>query len=72
METQKIVIMNLLAGKEWRHICREQTVDPEGKERVGLMEKRHQHTYTLSCVRWIAGENVLCKTDSPAWGPVMT
>ena len=41
MESRKIVLMNLFAGKEWRHRCREWTCKHGGKgrERVGWMEK---------------------------------
>ena len=29
-------------------------------------------TYTLSGVRWIAGEKLLCSVGSPVWSSVMT
>ena len=30
------------------------------------------NVYTLSCVRWIAGEKLLYNTGSPGWHSVMT
>ena len=33
-----MVLMNLFAGKQWRHRHREQTCETVGKERVGQIE----------------------------------
>ena len=61
MESRKIVLMNLFAGKEWRHRCREWTCRYNGGRRqnefrkqgwewgVRLKRKRiytHTHTHT--------------------------
>ena len=43
-----MVLMNLFAGKQWRHRHREQTCETVGKESVGQMERR---TYTLPYVK---------------------
>ena len=40
MQSRKLVLMNLLAGKVWRHRCREQNLwTQQEKERVGQTEK---------------------------------
>ena len=50
METRKMVMMNLLAGKEQRHICREQTVGNRGKRESGTNgEEALTYIYTVMC-----------------------
>ena len=39
MESRKMILMNLFAGKEWRHRCEMDLWTQWGKERVGRMEK---------------------------------
>ena len=39
MESRKMVLMNLSAGKEWRRRKRMDLRTQQGKERVGQMEK---------------------------------
>ena len=39
MDSRKMVLMNVFARKEWRHKCREWTVDTAGEQRVGQTEK---------------------------------
>ena len=39
MESRKMILMNLFAGKEWRHRCKMDLWTQWGKERVGRMEK---------------------------------
>ena len=42
------VLMNLFAGKEWRHRCRDLWIQ-EGRERVGWMEEvASMQVYTIS------------------------
>ena len=44
-----------------------------GRERMGKMEKVEPlYIYTLSCVRWMAAEKLLCRTGTPVWCSVMT
>ena len=42
MESRKMVLLNLLAGQQWRGRHREQT---EGKNRVGELRAALKHTY---------------------------
>ena len=71
-ESRKMVLMNLFAGKEWRHSCRKWT--RWGKERVGQMEKvaLTYNIYTLPYIKETAGGTLLYNTRSPAWCSVMT
>ena len=48
MESGKMVLMNLLAGQQWRHRHKEQAVKTLGKERVGQIERvtlKHKHDH---------------------------
>ena len=49
-----MVLVNLFAEKEWSPECREQTCGESGTNGEGGI-----NIYTLSGVRWIAGEKVL-------------
>lgn len=43
-------------------------MDTVGRERMGQMEKVEPlYIYTLSCVRWMAAEKLLCRTGTPVW-----
>ena len=53
-DSRKIVLMNLFAGKEWRHRCREQTCGPSGGENGRNGESSISiFIYTPSWVKWI-------------------
>ena len=69
---EKVVSMNLFAGKEWRHRCRERTVDTVAKGESGKNGESRIDIYSLSCVKQRAGEKLLSNTGSPAWHSVMT
>jgi len=71
-EISKIVVMNLLARKEWRHRCRERTCGHSRERRGWGGWKRSIDIYTASCVKQIAGGKLLYDTGTPAWCPVMT
>ena len=67
-----MALLNLFAGKEWRHRCREWTC---GHSRDRECERNGEsgiNMYTLSGVRWIAAEKLLCSTGSPVWCSMMT
>ena len=38
----------------------------------GEWDERSINIYTLSGVKWLADEKLLCSTGSPAWSSVMT
>lgn len=60
MKSTKMVVMNLLARKEWRHRC------GHSRERRGWDEwKRSIDIYTVSCVKQIAGGKLLYNTGTP-------
>ena len=60
--------MNLFAGKEWRHRCRERLVDLVGEGEGGMNRKNSIDIYTLSCVKQIAGGKLLYKIGRVWWG----
>ena len=64
--------MNLFAGKEWRRRCREWTVDTVAKGESGKNGESGIDVYSLSGVKQISGEKLLCNTGSPAWHSGMT
>ena len=45
MESKKIVLMNLLAGQQWRNRHREQTYGHEGKGEGGMYEESNREIY---------------------------
>ena len=47
-------------------------VDTVGEGESGMNEGTSINIYTLSEIRWIAGEKLLCSTESPVWGSVIT
>ena len=50
MEARKMVLMNLLAGKEWRCRCREWTCGHSGRRREwDEWRKEHQYIYSIMC-----------------------
>ena len=53
-----MVLMSLLAGREWRHRCREWTADTFGEEESGTHGESSINICTLSCVKSIAGEKL--------------
>ena len=60
-----MILMNLFSGKEWRHRCRNGLVDTVGEGESGMNGERNFNIFTLSSVRWIAGEKSLYSTRSP-------
>ena len=74
-----MVLINLFAGKEWRHTCRqwicghrEGESGTNGENSIYL--SIYLYIYTLSDVSWKAGklEMLLCSIGSPIWFSVMT
>ena len=51
MDSRKMVLMNLFARKEWRHKCREWTVDTVGEAEGRTNGEGSIHIHTLSHVR---------------------
>ena len=47
MESRKTVLMNLLAGQQWRHGHREQPVDTVGEGKCRTNREKSMETYTL-------------------------
>ena len=68
----KMVQMNLFAGPEQRHRCREWTCGHGGKREGGTNWEIRIDIYTLPCVKQIASGNLLYSTGSSAWCSVMT
>ena len=50
MESRKMVLMNLFAGKEWRLRCRERTVDTVGEGEGEANGESSINLYTVPCV----------------------
>ena len=69
---EKMVLMNLFAGKEWSHRCRECTSGHSGRRRELTNGESRINIYTLPGIKQRAGEKLLCNTGSPAWHFVMT
>ena len=73
MESRKMGLMNLFAGKDWRQRYRENGLMEEvGEGESGINGESSVIVYTLSGVRWIAGVKLLCSTGNPVWCSVMT
>ena len=51
LESRKMVSMNIFAGKERRHRCREWTVDMLGEGESGRHGENNVNIYTLPCVK---------------------
>ena len=68
IESRKMELMSLFAGKEWRHRGGEYMVEGES----GTDGESSINIYTLSCVQQMAGEKLLYSTGSPAWHSVVT
>ena len=47
-------------------------VDTVGEGESGTNGESSIDIYTLSCVKWMAGERLLYNTGSPVWSSVMT
>ena len=72
MKSRKMVLMNLFAGKEWRHRCRDRTCGhSRGRSERDKWRKQHQHVYAIVCKMDMGGK-LLYNTGSPAWHSVMT
>ena len=67
-----MILMNLFAGKEWRHRCREETLGHSEGRSQGSNGDSSININTLPGVRWLASEKLLCSTGSPVWCSVMT
>ena len=52
MESRKVVLMNLFAGKEWRHRLREQTYGHSGEGENGMNGGSIIDIYTFSSVQF--------------------
>ena len=61
MESRKMVLINSLAGQQWRHRHKEQT-SGHGEEEEGRTNR--METYILPYVKQIESENLLCDTGS--------
>ena len=72
MESIKMVLMNLFAGREWGPRCREWTCGHPGGGREWTNGESSTDIYTLSRVKWMAGEGLLYNPGSPVWSSVMT
>ena len=64
MDSRKIGLMNLSAGKERRCRIREWACGHSGKRREEMNGESSVNIYALSGVRWIADETLLCSTGS--------
>ena len=71
MESRKIVLINLFAGKEWRHRHRELICGHSGGERVGRIE-RVALIYTHSVSKLESSGRPLYSTGGSARCSVMT
>ena len=67
MESRIITLMNLSARKELRCRYREWTYGYSRAGESGTIGKSNINIYTLSSIRWITGEKLLCSAGSPGW-----
>ena len=67
MESIKMVLMNLFAGREWRPRSREWTCGHPGGGREWTNGESSIGIYTLSRVKWTAGEGC-CTTQGAQSG----
>ena len=61
-----------MQGKDGDRDMENGLVDTVGEGESGMNEGSSINIYTLSEIRWIAGEKLLCSTESPVWGSVIT
>ena len=66
MESRKLLLMNPLAGKEWRCRRRERTCGHSGTNGESSTD-----IHALPRVQQMVGEKLLCNTGSPVWCSVM-
>ena len=59
---EKMVLMNLCAGQEWRLSHEEWTCGPIGDGKGGISWESGTDVHELPRVKWIAGRNLLCGT----------
>ena len=59
---RKMVLMNVLAGQQWRRGHREQTCGHSGGRRGGTNGESSTETYTLPHVKQTARGKLLCNT----------
>ena len=69
---QKMVLMNIFAGQEWRHRCREQIYGCSGGRRGWVKSRSSIDIHTLPFVKQIASRKQLYSTGSSTWCSVMT
>lgn len=72
VESRNVILMNVLAGKEWRCSYREQACGHIGEGDSGTNIGSVIGIYTALRVKWIAGEKLLYNTGNLAWCSVMT
>ena len=73
MKSRKMVLMNLFAGKNEDADIENKLVDIAREGEGGKTEKvALTYIYIVSCVKQLICGNLLYKTGSPAWRPVMT
>ena len=61
-----MILMYILAGKEWRRSYREQACGHIGRGDSGTNVGSIIGIYTPPRVKWVAGEKLLYNTASPA------
>ena len=67
MESRKMVLINLFAGKEWKRRRREWICGHSGGEENGVNGEGSTDVHVLPCAKYTAGEKLLCHTRLPAW-----
>ena len=67
VKSRKMALMNLLAGKEWRHGCGEWTCGHSRGGRGWDELRSGIDIYTPSCVKQITSEKLLYHTGKRAW-----
>ena len=65
MESRKMVLMNLFAGQQRRHRCKEQTFGLIGRGRGWMIWENSTETCTLPCVKQMARANSMHETGHP-------
>ena len=71
MKSRQVVLKNLFVGKKWMRMWRMDFWTQCGEGESGTNGESSINVYTLSGVRWIAGEKSLCDMGNPVWHSVM-
>ena len=67
MESRKMILMNLFAGRNGDMDIENRPVDTVGEGESGTKGESSIYIYIQPCAKQVASENFLYNTESPAW-----